>query len=138
VGCHDVRPLLPARVEELSPLEARVRAEHVAGCSRCAAEAAAYSRLVHALAAMAGLEAEPVAGTLERALAALDRRRMLSTGPRVLMTDPRVAMFAAGSAGALVATLMVARALRQRRRAPRGARPVPRLALATPALARAK
>ncbi|HZD68066.1 MAG TPA: hypothetical protein VFA45_03825, partial [Actinomycetes bacterium] len=98
MGCHDVRPLLPARVEELTPLEARVRADHVAGCARCAAEAAAYSRLVRALAAMAGLEAEPVAGTLERSLAAIDRRR-------ALVTDPRLAMFAAGSAGALVATV---------------------------------
>jgi hypothetical protein len=132
MGCHDVRPLLPARVEELSPLEARVRAEHVAGCSRCAAEAAAYSRLVQALAVMAGLEAEPVAGTLERALAVIGRRRLL-------VADPRVAMFAAGSAGAVVATLMVARALRQRRRAPRNARPVSGLgALAAPALARVK
>ncbi len=135
MGCHDVRPLLPARVEELSPLDARVRAEHLAGCSRCAAEAAAYTRLVHALAAMAVLEAEPVAGTLERALAVIDRRR-------ALMTDPRLAVFAAGSAGALVATLMVARALRRRRRAPQPARPVPRLAalaaLAAPALAHAK
>ncbi len=132
MGCHDVRPLLPARVEELTPLEARVRAEHIAGCSRCAAEAAAYSRLVRALAAMAVLEADPIAGTLERALAVLDRRR-------VLMADSRLAVFAAGSAGALVATVMVARALRQRRRGPRragAARGVP--ALATPALARAK
>jgi anti-sigma factor RsiW len=134
MGCHDVRPLLPARIEELTPLEARVRAEHVAGCPRCAAEAAAYSRLVHALAVMASLEAEPAAGTLERALAVLDRRR-------VLMTDPRLAMFAAGSAGALVATLVVARALRQRRRAPHRAGRLPSMAplpLRHPALARAK
>ncbi len=131
MGCHDVRPLLPARVEELTPLEARVRADHVAGCPRCAAEAAAYSRLVQALAAMAGLEAEPVAGTLERALTVIDRRR-------ALMTDPRVAMFAAGSAGALVATLVVARALRQRRKAPPDAHPVPGLSFAVPALVRAK
>jgi hypothetical protein len=132
MGCHDVRPLLPARVEELTPLEARVRADHVASCPRCAAEAAAYSRLVQALAVMAGLEAEPVDGTLERALAVLDRRR-------VLVADPRVAMFAAGSAGALVATLMVARALRQRRKAPRGGSRIPRLApLAAPAAALAR
>jgi anti-sigma factor RsiW len=135
MGCHDVRPLLPARVEELTPLEARLRAEHIATCPRCAAEAAAYSRLVHALTAMAALEAEPVAGTLERALAVIDRRRALT------VTDPRVAMVAAGSAGALVATLMVARALRQRRKAlrPRSASPLPGLAaLTAPALARAK
>jgi hypothetical protein len=132
MGCHDVRPLLPARVEELSPLEARIRAEHVVGCSRCAAEAAAYNRLVHALAAMASLEAEPVAGTLERSLAVLDRRR-------ALMTDPRLAMFAAGSAGALVGALVVARALRQRRRSPGSSGPLPRLAIVhSAALARAK
>lgn len=131
MGCHDVRPLLPARVEELSPLEARIRAEHVSGCPRCAAEAAAYSRVVQALAAMAALEAEPIAGTLERALASVDRRR-------ALMTDPRLAMVAAGSAGALVATVMVTRALRQRRRSPRPS-PVPGLAvLGVPALIRAK
>ncbi|HZD37473.1 MAG TPA: hypothetical protein VE664_02410 [Actinomycetes bacterium] len=132
MGCHDVRALLPARVEELSPLEARIRAEHVATCPRCAAEAAAYTRVVQALAVMAGLEAEPIAGTLERALAAVDRRR-------ALMTDPRLAVVAAGSAGALVATVMVARALRQRRRTPARPSPVPSLAsLAVPVLARAK
>ena len=133
MGCHDVRPLLPARVEELTPLEARVRADHVAGCPRCAAEAAAYSRLVQALAAMAALEAEPVAGTLERSLAVLDRRRLV-------VSDPRVAMVAAGSAGALVATLVVvARALRQRRKMPRAAGQVSGLApLAAPALGRLK
>jgi hypothetical protein len=132
MGCHDVRPLLPARVEELTPLEARVRADHVAGCTRCAAEAAAYNRLVHALAAMAALEAEPVAGTLERSLAAIDRRR-------VPLTDPRLAaMFAAGSAGALVATLVVARALRQRRRSPQDTSALRSLSLPVPALARAK
>lgn len=132
MGCHDVRPLLAARVEELSPLEARIRAEHVSSCPRCAAEAAAYGRVVQALAAMAALEAEPIAGTLERALAVVDRRRGL-------MTDPRLAMVAAGSAGALVATVMVARALRQRRRTPRRASPLPGLAsLAAPALIRAK
>jgi anti-sigma factor RsiW len=132
MGCHDVRPLLAARVEELSPLEARIRAEHVATCPRCAAEAAAYTRVVQALAAMAGLEAEPIDGTLERALAALDRRR-------ALMTDPRLAVVAAGSAGALVATVMVARALRQRRRTITRPSPVPSLAsLGVPALVRAK
>lgn len=132
MGCHDVRPLLAARVEELSPLEARIRAEHVSGCPRCAGEAAAYNRVVQALAAMAALEAEPIAGTLERALASVDRRR-------ALMTDPRLAMVAAGSAGALVATVMVTRALRQRRRTPRRPSPVPGLAvLGAPALIRAK
>jgi anti-sigma factor RsiW len=130
MGCHDVRPLLAARVEELSPLEARIRAEHVSSCPRCAAEAAAYGRVVQALAAMAALEAEPIAGTLERALAVIDRRR-------ALMTDPRLAMVAAGSAGALVATVVVARALRQRRRTPRRPSPIPGLA-AIPALARVK
>ena len=44
MGCHDIRPLLPARLEELTPLEARARALHVAGCARCAAEAASYNR----------------------------------------------------------------------------------------------
>jgi hypothetical protein len=132
MGCHDVRPLLAARVEELSPLEARIRAEHVATCPRCAAEAAAYGRVVQALAAMAALEAEPITGTLERALAAVDRRR-------ALMTDPRLAVVAAGSAGALVATVMVARALRQRRRTPGRPGTIPGLpGLAAPALIRAK
>jgi anti-sigma factor RsiW len=132
MGCHDVRALLAARVEELSPLEARIRAEHVTTCPRCAAEAAAYNRMVQALAAMAGLEAEPIAGTLERALAAVDRRR-------ALMTDPRLITVAAGSAGALVATVMVARALRQRRRPSERAGLMPGLAgLAAPALVRAK
>ena len=135
MGCHDVRPLLPARAEELTPLEARIRAEHVAGCSRCAAEAAAYSRLGHALAVMASLEADPADGTLERVLVAIGRRR-------TRVTDPRVLGVAAGSAGALVvATVMVSRAIRQRRR-PATAGPLARLPLPdlhfVPALARAK
>jgi hypothetical protein len=132
-ACHDVRPLLPARAEELTPFDARIRAEHVAGCSRCAAEAAAYSRLGQALAIMANLEAEPADGTLERVLVAIGHRR---TG----VTDPRV--LAAGSAGALVATVMVARVVRHRRRLRRAARSrlprLPHLPLPTPALARAK
>jgi hypothetical protein len=107
-GCHDTRPLLPARAEELSPLQAQLRAEHVMACARCAAEAAAYARLGQALAALGGLEADPPDGTLERLLLAIARRRG---------ADPRVAVVAAGSAGALVATIVVARALRQRRRA---------------------
>jgi anti-sigma factor RsiW len=144
MGCHDVRPLLPARAEELTPLEARIRAEHVAGCSRCAAEAAAYSRLGHALTVMASLEAEPADGSLERILVAIGRRR-------TRVTDPRVLGVAAGSAGALVvATVMLARAIRRRRPLPaagksrlpatgRGRPRVPALHLnPAPVLARAK
>jgi anti-sigma factor RsiW len=136
MSCHAVRPLLPARAEELTPTEALIRAEHVATCSRCATEAAAYSRLGQALAVMANLEAEPAAGTLEQILVAIGRRRTRVTDPRVLA--------AAGSAGALVATVMVARALRQRRQAQPAAAPwqrrlrVPGLPLPAAALARAK
>jgi hypothetical protein len=138
MSCHAVRPLLPARAEELTPTEALIRAEHVATCSRCATEAAAYSRLGQALAVMANLEADPAAGTLEQILVAIGRRRTRVTDPRVLA--------AAGSAGALVATVIVARALRQRRQAqpapavapwPRRLR-VPGLPLPAAALARAK
>jgi hypothetical protein len=136
--CHGIRPLLPARAEELTPLEASTRAEHVAACARCATEAAAYSRLGQALAVMASLEVDPADGTLERVLVAIGRRR---TG----VTDPRV-LAAAGSAGALLATLVVARAVRHRRRSRRPARPtpwprrlrLPNLPVPTPALARAK
>ena len=135
-NCHDIRPLLPARADELTLFELRIRAEHVADCARCATEAAAYSRLGQALAAMASLEVDPADGTLERILIAIGRRR---TG----VTDPRV--LAAGSAGALVATVVVARAVRSRRRSRR--RPsspwprrlhLPNLPVPTPALARAK
>jgi anti-sigma factor RsiW len=137
MSCHAVRPLLPARAEELTPTEALIRAEHVATCSRCATEAAAYSRLGQALAVMANLEAEPAAGTLEHLLVVIGRRRTRVTDPRVLA--------AAGSAGALVATVMVARALlRQRRQSqpvpapwPRRLR-VPGLPVPATALARAK
>lgn len=137
MSCHSVRPLLPARAEELTVFEARARAEHVAACTRCATEAAAYSRLGQALAAMASLEVDPADGTLERILVAIGRRR---TG----VTDPRV-LAAAGSAGALVATVVVARAVRHRRQG-QPARPTPRsrrlriphLPVPTPALARAK
>jgi len=115
MGCHDIRPLLPARLEELTPLEARVRALHVAGCARCATEAASYNRLVQTLATMANLEATPPDSTLERILVAIGRRRVRATDPRV--------MVAAGAGGALVATVMVARALRQRRRVPAPAAP---------------
>jgi hypothetical protein len=139
MSCHAIRPLLPARVEELTVAEARIRAEHVAGCTRCAAEAAAYSRLGQALAAMANLEVEPADGTLERVLVAIGRRRTAVTGPRVLA--------AAGASGALVATVVVARAVRHRRQTHRrqfrrGPAPrrlhLPRLPVPTPALARAK
>ena len=138
MSCHAVRPLLAARAEELTPTEALIRAEHVATCSRCATEAAAYSRLGQALAVMANLEAEPAAGTLEQILVVIGRRRTRVTDPRVLA--------AAGSAGALVATVVVARALRQRRQSqlapaaapwPRRLR-LPGLPLPATALARAK
>ena len=136
-SCHSIRPLLPARAEELTVFEARSRAEHVATCARCATEAAAFSRLGHALAVMANLEVDPADGTLERVLIAIGRRR---TG----VTDPRL-LAAAGSAGALVATVVVARAVRHRRQG-QPARPTPRsrrlriphLPVPTPALARAK
>ena len=136
--CHDIRPLLPARTEELTVFQVRTRADHVAGCTRCATEAAAYSRLGQALAVMANLEADPADGTLERILVAIGRRR---TG----VTDPRV-LAAAGSAGALVATVVVARAVDSRRRSRRRPTPgswsrrlhLPNLPVPTPALARAK
>jgi hypothetical protein len=137
-SCHSIRPLLPARADELTVFEARSRAEHVAACARCATEAAAYSRLGYALSVMASVEVEPAAGTLERAVVAIGRRR---TG----VTDPRL-LAAAGSAGALVATVVVARAVRHRRQAQPPPRPAPRLRrlriphlpVPTPALARAK
>jgi hypothetical protein len=137
MGCHSIRPLLPARAEELTPFEARTRAEHVATCARCATEAAAYSRLGQALAVMANLEADPADGTLERVLVAIGRRRTRVTDPRLLA--------AAGSAGALVATVVVARAVRHRRqthrpapRTPARRLRIPHLPVPTPALARAK
>jgi hypothetical protein len=133
--CHDIRPLLPARTEELTLFEVRTRADHVAGCARCATEAAAYTRLGQALAVMANLEVDPADGTLERILVAIGHRR---TG----VTDPRV-LAAAGSAGALVATVVVARAVRSRRSRRRPAPwsrrlHLPNLPVPTPALARAK
>ncbi|HEX6675627.1 MAG TPA: hypothetical protein VF486_11445 [Actinomycetes bacterium] len=112
-GCHETRPLLPARAEELTPLEAQMRADHVAVCSRCAAEAASFGRLGAALAMLAGFEAQPPEGTLERVLAAIGRRR-------VGVADPRVAAVAAGSAGAVLGAILVARAMRQRRRSTNG------------------
>jgi hypothetical protein len=133
MSCHSVRPLLPARAEELTPFQARTRADHVAACSRCATEAAAYSRLGQALTVMANLEADPADGTLERILVAIGRRRTRVTDPRVLA--------AAGSAGALVATVVVARAVRQRRqsRHPNTRRlHLPSFPIPSPALARAK
>jgi anti-sigma factor RsiW len=134
MSCHAVRPLLPARVEELAPAEASTRAEHVAACTRCATEAAAYSRLGQALAAMASLEVDPGDGTLERVLVAIGRRRTGVTSPRVLA--------AAGASGALVATVVVARAVRHRRHQGGRGRArrlrLPALHVPTPALARAK
>jgi hypothetical protein len=135
MSCHSIRPLLPARAEELTLFEARIRAEHVATCTRCATEAAAYSRLGQALAVMAHLEVDPVDGTLEQVLAAIGRRRAGVTSPRVLA--------AAGASGALVATVVVARAVHHRRRtrrlAPSARRlRLPSLSVPTPALARAK
>jgi hypothetical protein len=136
-SCHTIRPMLPARAEELTLFEVRTRAEHVATCARCATEAAAYSRLGQALAVMANLEVDPADGTLERVLVAIGRRRTGVTHLRVLA--------AAGASGALVATVVVARAVRSRRRLRR--RPsslwtrrlhLPNLPVPTPALARAK
>ena len=63
-ACHDIRPLLPARADELALPEVRIRADHVAGCTRCAAEAAAYTRLGQALSAMGSLELDPADGTM--------------------------------------------------------------------------
>jgi hypothetical protein len=136
-ACHAIRPLLPARADELTPSEVRSRATHVAACTRCAAEAAAYTRLGQALSAMASLEVDPADGTLERLLVAIGRRSMV-TGPRVLA--------AAGASSALVATVVVARAVHHRRQTRRAAarRPgvgrlrLPSLPVPTPALARAK
>jgi hypothetical protein len=141
MSCHSIRPLLPARAEELTVFEARARAEHVATCTRCATEAAAFSRLGQALAAMANLEVEPADGSLEQVLVAIGRRRTAVTSPRVLA--------AAGASGALVATVVVVRAVHHRRRtrrhpAPARRRPapgrlrLPSLPVPTPALARAK
>jgi hypothetical protein len=141
MSCHSIRPLLPARAEELTVFEARARAEHVATCTRCATEAAAFSRLGQALAAMANLEVEPADGTLEQVLVAIGRRRTAVTSPRVLA--------AAGASGALVATVVVVRAVHHRRRtrrhpAPARRRPapgrlrLPSLPVPTPAQARAK
>jgi hypothetical protein len=120
-SCHNIRPLLPARAEELTLFEVRTRAEHVAECARCATEAAAYSRLGQALAVMANLEVDPADGTLERVLVA------------------------AGASGALVAAVVVARTVRSRRRSRRRPTPspwrrlrLPNLPVPTPALARAK
>ena len=142
--CHAIRPLLPARADELTLSEVRIRADHVAACTRCAAEAAAYTRLGQALSAMAGLEVDPADGTLERILVAIGRRTVV-TGPRVLA--------AAGASGALVATVVVARAVRARRGRPldrRQSRPgvrhmalprrlrLPNVPVPAPALARAK
>jgi len=135
--CHAIRPLLPARADELTLSEVRIRADHVAACTRCAAEAAAYTRLGQALSAMAGLEVDPADGTLERILVAIGRRTVV-TGPRVLA--------AAGASGALVATVVVARAVHHRRQTRRlvrrrpgvGRLRLPSLPVPTPALARAK
>jgi hypothetical protein len=134
--CHAIRPLLAARADELTLSEVRIRADHVAACTRCAAEAAAYTRLGQALSAMAGLEVDPADGTLERILVAIGRRTVV-TGPRVLA--------AAGASGALVATVVVARAVHHRRQTrPVRRRPgvgrlrLPNLPVPTPALARAK
>jgi hypothetical protein len=137
-ACHAIRPLLPARADELTLTELRIRAEHAAICTRCAAEAAAYTRLGQALSAMASLEVDPADGTLERILVAIGRRRTAVTDPRVLA--------AAGASGALVATVVVARAVHHRRQTRRPARRrpglgrvrLPSLPVPTPALARAK
>jgi len=96
---------------------------------------------------MASLEVDPADGTLERILVAIGRRTVV-TGPRVLA--------AAATSGALVATVVVARAVHhrhrvqqrqaQRRRVLRSARRrpgvgrlrLPTLPVPAPALARAK
>jgi uncharacterized membrane protein len=92
---------------------------------------------------MANLEVEPADGTLEQVLVAIGRRRTAVTTPRVLA--------AAGASGALLATVVVARAVHHRRQARPAGRPtrarsglpsrrlrLPSLPVPTPALARAK
>jgi predicted anti-sigma-YlaC factor YlaD len=106
LGHERVRPLLAARSDELSGLEAKLVAEHLTGCEACAAEAATYRRLLGGLAAMAQVELEPPADLLDRLVATVSRRR----------SGALVVAAAAGSAGALVATVVVARVLHQRRR----------------------
>lgn len=112
-GHDQVWPLLAARPEELEPLQARLVETHVAACEVCAGEAAGYSRLTEVLQAMVDVYAEPPGGLLEDLLIAVARRR---PGARELVAEhgPR-ALVAAGSAGALVATVVVARALHRRR-----------------------
>jgi hypothetical protein len=109
-----VRPFLSARRNELEPAEARRLTEHLSRCQACAAEAAGYHRLATGLAAMRELEHEAPAGTLERLLEIALRPRLLDRRP-----TRRVAAAAAGSAGALVATAVVAGVVRSRRRTAR-------------------
>jgi predicted anti-sigma-YlaC factor YlaD len=106
IGGHEqVRPLLAARADELTGVQARWVADHLAECEACSVEAATYGRLFRGLAAMAGVEVEPPVGLLDRLLATVARRR-----------HGTLMMAAAGSAGALVAGVVVARAIQQRRR----------------------
>jgi predicted anti-sigma-YlaC factor YlaD len=106
IGGHEqVRPLLAARAEELTGVQARWVADHVAECQECAAEASTYGRLFRGLAAMAGVNVEPPPGLLDRLLVTVARRR-----------HGALMVAAAGSAGALVAGVVVARAIQQRRR----------------------
>jgi anti-sigma factor RsiW len=117
VNAHDhVRPLLAARPDELEPFQARLVEAHTAGCEACARELAGYDRLAHVLAVLPEVHADPPPGLLEQVLVAVARRR---PGARELVAEhgPR-ALVAAGSAGALVATVFVARALHRRRSHP--------------------
>src|SRR4029453_3681841 len=68
-------------------------------CARCATEAAAYSRLGHALAVMANLEVDPADGTLERILVAIGRRRTGVKSPRHLPAAPAARARARGPPG---------------------------------------
>jgi predicted anti-sigma-YlaC factor YlaD len=106
-----VRPFLSARRNELEPTEARLLTEHLSRCPECAAEAGGYHRLARGLAAMRELEREAPAGTLDTLLEIALRPRLIDRRP-----TRRITAAAAGSAGALVATAVVAGMVRARRR----------------------
>jgi hypothetical protein len=104
-----LHPLLAARPGELDPTEAGLLGEHVARCASCAAEVAGYTRLAAGLRVLRELELVPPEELLDTLLALTPRRR----------PSRRVIAAAAGSLGAVAATVAVAGVIRSRRRVTR-------------------
>jgi anti-sigma factor RsiW len=126
--CEQAIPYLAAATDELDPVVASARDEHIATCVACSADAAKFGKLRASLAAIADREIEPPARLVPEILArtAPERRRTLPFVPvpievvRVVQENRETIAGAAGvalvAAGAAWALWRGMRAMRPARR----------------------